>query len=87
MNLSPDFMSGLITAIFLVCALFFVRFWRRTRDTLFVGFAIAFFLLALGQALTAVLSLEAEERTWIYLIRLAAFVILIVTIVRKNLAR
>jgi membrane-associated PAP2 superfamily phosphatase len=87
MNLSPDFMSGLITATFVVCALFFARFWRRTRDALFLGFATAFLLLALGQALTAVMNLEAEERTWIYLIRLAAFVILIVTIIRKNLAR
>ncbi len=82
-----DFLSGLITATFLVCALFFVRFWARARDTLFAGFAITFFLLALGQGLTTTFNLEAEERTWIYLMRLGAFVILIITIIRKNLAR
>jgi hypothetical protein len=83
----PDFMSGLITAVFGVCALFFIRFWSRTKDVLFAGFAVTFFLLALGQALTTILDLAAEERTWIYFMRLAAFLILIVAIIRKNVAR
>lgn len=87
MIVSVDFLSGLITATFFVCALFFLRFWVRTRDSLFAGFAVTFFLLALGQGLTTMLNLEAEERTWIYLMRLSAFVILIITIIRKNLAR
>jgi hypothetical protein len=87
MMLPPDFMSGLVTATFSVCALFFIRFWSRTKDVLFAGFAVTFFLLALGQALTTILDLAAEERTWIYLMRLAAFLILIVAIVRKNIAR
>lgn len=85
--LAPDFLSGLITATFAICALFFFRFWSRTRDVLFAGFAVTFFLLALGQALMAVLNLASEERTWIYLMRLAAFLILIVAIIRKNVAR
>lgn len=87
MTMPPDFMSGLITATFAVCALFFTRFWWRTKDVLFAGFAVAFFLLALGHGLTTTLNLAAEERTWIYLMRLAAFVILIVAIVRKNLVK
>jgi hypothetical protein len=85
--LYADFMSGLITATFAVCALFFVRFWFRTRDALFAGFAVTFVLLALGQALTTALHLAPEERTWIYLMRLAAFLILIFAIVRKNITR
>ena len=87
MTIPADFMSGLITATFLVCALFFLRFWVRSRDTLFAGFALAFLLLASGQGLTTALNLEPEERTWIYLLRLTAFVILIITIIRKNLVR
>ena len=83
---STDFISGSIAAVFFVGAMFFLRFWTRTRDVLFGGFAGAFFLLALGQVLTAVLALEAEERTWIYLMRLAAFVTIIISVVRKNMA-
>ena len=87
MMFESQFLSGLITALFGVCALFFAKFWSRTRDPLFAGFALTFCLLALGQAVTVAFNLATEERTWIYLMRLAAFVILIVAIVRKNIAR
>jgi membrane-associated PAP2 superfamily phosphatase len=83
----PDFFSGAITAGFVVCALFFARFWQRSRDSLFLAFAVCFALLAVGQALSTLLGLPQEERSWIYLLRLAAFLILIVAILRKNMAR
>jgi hypothetical protein len=84
---SADFFSGLIAMGFAVCAVFFLRFWRRTRDSLFLVFSIAFLLLALNQALTTLLGLPLEERSWLYLLRLAAFLIIIVAIVRKNIGR
>lgn len=83
MEFAP-FVSGLIAMGFAVCSVFFLRFWRRTRDSFFLVFAIAFFLLALNQALTTLLGLPLEERSWLYLLRLAAFLIIIVAIVRKN---
>jgi len=79
------FFSGAITMGFVVCSVFFLRFWRRTRDSLFLVFSIAFLLLALNQALTTLLGLPFEERSWLYLLRLAAFVIIIAAIVRKNI--
>lgn len=78
------FVSGLITMGFLVSGLFFVRFWVRTRDTLFAAFAAAFWLLAANQALLALSNLPVEERSWMYLLRLAAFAIIIVAIALKN---
>jgi hypothetical protein len=82
---SPDFFSGMIAMGFAVCAVFFLRFWRRTRDSFFLVFSIAFLLLALNQALTTLLGLPLEERSWLYLLRLAAFLIIIAAIVRKNI--
>lgn len=84
---SPDFFSGMIAMGFAVCAAFFLRFWRRTRDSLFLVFSIAFLLLALNQALTSFLGLPLEERSWLYLLRLAAFLIIIAAIVRKNIGK
>ncbi len=81
------FVSGLITMGFAVCAVFFLRFWRRANDSLFLVFAIAFVLLALNQALSTLLGLPREERSWLYLLRLAAFLIIIAAIVRKSLHR
>lgn len=79
-----DFLSGAITLGCVVLGLFFLRFWRRTHDALFVNFAAAFGLLALNQA-AATLSRASEETSWIYLTRLAAFLIIIAAIVHKNL--
>lgn len=84
---SPEFFSGMIAMGFAVCAAFFLRFWRRTRDSLFLVFSIAFLLLALNQALTTLLGLPLEERSWLYLLRLAAFLIIIAAIVRKNMPK
>jgi len=81
------FLSGLIAMGFMVAGLFFLRFWRRTRDGLFAAFAAAFWLLALNQALATVLHTAEEAQSRIYLIRLAAFVIIIVAIAIKNLGR
>jgi hypothetical protein len=85
--LSADFFSGIITMGFVVCVVFFLRFWRRTHDSLFLVFSIAFLLLALNQALTTLLGLPLEERSWLYLLRLAAFLIIIGAIVRKNIGK
>ena len=85
--LSADFFSGIIAMGFTVCAVFFLRFWRRTRDSLFLVFSIALLLLALNQALTTLLGLPLEERSWLYLLRLAAFLIIIGAIVRKNIGK
>jgi hypothetical protein len=83
----PEFFAGFQAAGFLVCALFFLRFWTRTRDSLFMAFALAFALLSAQQALTIFLGLPEEDRSWIYLLRLLAFSILIVAILRKYISR
>jgi hypothetical protein len=79
-----DFLAGAVTFGFLLASLFFLRFWKRTSDSLFLAFAAAFFLLGLGQGLLAIASIPVEERSWLYLFRLAAFALILVAIVRKN---
>lgn len=78
------FLSGAVTMGFLAAGLFFLRFWSRTRDGLFIAFALAFWLLGLNQALIALTNIPVEERTPLYLLRLAAFGLIIVSIWRKN---
>ena len=81
-----DCLSGAVAFGFLICGLFFLRFWRRTRDELFVAFALAFGLLGVGQAILALANIPTEERGSLYLIRLLAFVIILFAIFRKNRA-
>jgi low temperature requirement protein LtrA len=79
-----DFLSGAVAFGFVVCALFFLRFWRRTGEELFVAFALAFALLGVGQAILALANIPTEERGSIYLIRLIAFLLILASIVRMN---
>lgn len=81
------FISGLITMGFLIAGLFFLRFWRRTGDLLFAAFAAAFWLLAANQTLLVLADVPAEEKTWFYLLRLAAFGLIIAAITFKNRQR
>lgn len=85
---SPNFafLTGLIAAGYAVAGLFFLSFWRRTKDSLFAVFAVAFWLMALNQALPVVLGIPREEQGGIYLLRLAAFTLIILAILRKNLS-
>lgn len=79
-----NFFSGMITMGFLVASLFFFRFWKRTGDFFFGIFAVSFILLALGQTAGMISQSYREDETWIYLFRLAAFVLLLLAILAKN---
>lgn len=81
-----DFMAGMITMGFLLASLFFLRFWRRTGDTLFIAFSIAFLLFAMHQGLVSLAGIPREERSLLYLLRLAGFGLIIFAIVAKNIS-
>ena len=78
------FIAGVIAMGFLIAGAFFLRFWRRTRDPLFMAFSAAFVLLALNQAIAALTTLGRDEIGWVWLLRLAAFCLIIAAIVWKN---
>lgn len=82
--MTGEFASGLLTMGHLVAALFFCKFWRRTRDGLFAAFATAFTLFAAEQALLALAQGTREEQTWYYLLRLFGFLLIIAGIAMKN---
>ena len=79
-----SFLSGMVTAGFLTASVFFARFWVRTRDLLFAAFSGAFCLLALNQALAALIPPLDERRGYAYALRVVAFLLIVVAIIRKN---
>ncbi|HZS85222.1 MAG TPA: DUF5985 family protein [Stellaceae bacterium] len=82
-----NFLSGMVTMGYLVAGVFFLKFWVRSREFLFVSFAAAFWLLAANQALLTLASVPREEQSWIFLLRLAAFTCIALAIVHKNTRR
>jgi hypothetical protein len=85
-NIFIDFLAGAVTLGFFAAAAFFLRFWRRTRDRLFLSFAAAFALLALNQALAAFLGASDELTPYTYVLRVFGFVLILYAIVDKNIS-
>lgn len=79
--------SGVLAAGYAVAALFFLRFYRDTRDRLFLYFAVAFAMLTI-QRITIPWAAQHEQGTTIfYMMRLAAFLIILAAIIDKNRPR
>jgi len=79
-----DFLGGAVSMGFLVAALLFLRFWRRTGERLFLAFAGSFLLLGINQALLTLSRIPLEERSGLYLVRLAAFLLIIAALLWQN---
>lgn len=78
------FLSGaMMTACYVIC-LFFIRFWKHTKDRIFAFFSFSFFLLGLERFILGHFVLPTESQPFIYFIRLLAFVLIAVAIIDKN---
>ena len=78
------FYSGATGIECLVAGLFFLRFWRRTGERLFIAFAFAFWLLGANAVLPSLLGQPAQMHGEVYLLRLTAFLLIILAIAAKN---
>lgn len=67
-----------------VAALFFLRFWRQTRDSFFLFFAAAFAIDALARFVLGFAELSEETQPLVYGARLITFGLIIIAIIRKN---
>jgi len=78
------YLSGAVTLAYLVAAVFFLRFWRKTGDRLFLAFTVAFVLFALNQGLAYALNVYNEPASFIYALRVLGFTLILAAIVDKN---
>lgn len=81
-----QFLSGAVFTLCCVAGVFFLRFWRKTRDRFFAFFAASFALMAL-QRVVMLGPWNNEYLAGVYLLRLLAFVLILAAIVDKNRAR
>jgi hypothetical protein len=79
-----QFLYGALAMGAWVAGLFFIQFWRSSRERIFGFFATAFWILAVNWIALAVAAPERETRHYFYLIRLLAFVLIILGILDKN---
>lgn len=79
-----DLLSGALIAEYAAIALFFAKFWSKSRDRLFLMFSGVFVVLAVQRLAIAMTQEILEQQAPLYLMRLAAFVVIIVAIVDRN---
>jgi len=79
-------LAGALLFAYLVAGLHFLRFWRRTRERLFLYFAVAFWLLAGNQLATAILTDASELGGYAYVLRVLGYGLILVGILDKNVA-
>lgn len=82
MEMLKAMLAGAIMVSAWAIFLFFLRFWRKTGDRLFAFFAAAFLLLGVERISISIAS--SETGSYVYLIRLLAFVLILIAIVDKN---
>jgi hypothetical protein len=79
-------MSGMIAMGFAVAGVFFLRFWRDSRDRLFAMFALSFLVMA-GSRVAVALSDQPAAAPVHYWVRLVAFSLILVAVLDKNRPR
>src|ERR1051325_9622920 len=89
LNESPVNMMllGAISMASVVIGLFFLRFWRDTRDRFFLFFSLSFRLEGLNRIELGLSGNPSEDRPIIYVIRFLSFVLIILGIADKNMRK
>jgi uncharacterized membrane protein HdeD (DUF308 family) len=82
--LADIFLLGVIATSSLVAGLFFLRFWRSTKDILFLAFAVFFVVEGGSYAFVVSLSHPNEGGVWLFLVRLISILGVLGAILWKN---
>lgn len=77
-------MLGAVAMASSIAALFFLRFWRQTRDTLFLLFSLAFAVDAVTRLALSLGGVFAEHEPKFYIARLVTFALILVAVINKN---
>lgn len=81
---TPEFLNGVSACASWAAGLFFLRYWRETRDRFFALFACAFWILSLNWVAVVTAHPSPESRHLLYLLRLAAFLLISAAVWDKN---
>ncbi|MGH7830039.1 MAG: DUF5985 family protein [Candidatus Binatia bacterium] len=78
---------GAIAMATLVAGLFFLKFWRDTRDRFFLFFAVSFFIEGLNRVALGLSNDPNEGRPFFYFVRFLSFLLILIAIVNKNMTK
>ncbi len=79
-----EMLVGAIATASMLAGLFFLRFWKSTRDRFFLYFSMSFFIEGLNRFLLGFMGGLREEAPAYYLVRLVSYGLILVAILNKN---
>jgi hypothetical protein len=77
---------GVIVTASLAASAFFLKFWKQTRDTLFLGFSAAFAIEGVNRLALLFIEHPDEGNPIIYSVRLFSYLLILAAIINKNRA-
>lgn len=84
MTMIEAFLLGAIATASFTASVFFLRFWRDSRDIFFLAFAVFFLTEGMNRIALLFFAKPNEGSPWIYLVRLFALILILAAILRKN---
>jgi hypothetical protein len=84
MSPTAQLLLGAVGMASLVAGTLFARFWRRTGDRFFLFFAASFWLEGINRFLIGLFRVASEDAPAFYLIRFAAYALILIGIADKN---
>lgn len=82
-----EMLTGAVALASMLVGLFFLRFWRNTHDRFFLYFSLSFWIQGLNRIVIGLWEPQGEDRATVYLIRLAAYALILMAIWEKNRPR
>jgi uncharacterized membrane protein HdeD (DUF308 family) len=79
------FLIGVIATSSVTAGFFFLKFWKTTRDSLFLAFGASLLIEGLNRCAVLFVQKPNEGSPWIDLVRLLSVLLILVAILRKNL--
>ena len=78
------FLLGIIATASLVAGSYFLKFWRQTRDPLFLAFAAAFLIESINRTCFLFVPRPESGSVTLYFVRLLSYLLILVAIAYKN---
>lgn len=75
---------GAISMTCFVAGMFFIKFWKATRDRFFLFFSFSFLIEGLNRILMGIFPSETDRDLMIYSIRAISYLLILIAIIDKN---
>jgi hypothetical protein len=82
--MKEGFLLGIIVMASAVASAYFFKFWRQTRDVLFLGFAAAFAIEAVNRTCFLFVARPETGSVALYTVRLVSYLLILAAIAFKN---